>query len=89
MDLASELPGNTKEVTLSREQKQILPLCSAPLRSRLDHCTHREDREHIQRRDNKLVGGMEHLCREGRAERVGIVQPGVKKLHGSPIVAFQ
>ncbi|NXX24955.1 RMD3 protein, partial [Nicator chloris] len=29
MDLASELPGNTKEVTLSREQKQILPLCSA------------------------------------------------------------
>ncbi|NXU38902.1 RMD3 protein, partial [Drymodes brunneopygia] len=29
MDLASELPGNSKEVTPSREQKWVLPLCSA------------------------------------------------------------
>lgn len=55
MDLAAELPGNTKEVTLSREQKQILPFCSAPVRSQLGHCIHREQ---IQSRD-KSVGGIE------------------------------
>jgi len=76
----------------SRVREGILPLYSTLVRPHLESCVqlwslqHRKDMdllERVQRRDTKMIQGLEHLSyKKERAERVGAVQHGEEKAAG-------
>jgi len=90
--------GCIKSSVASRSREVILPLCSTPVRPRLESCIqlwsppHRKDTdllEQVQRRTTTMIQGREHLSYEEQAERVGLFRLGKSSLQGELTAAFQ
>ena len=79
---ANRVLGCIPSSVASRSREGILPLCSDRVRPHLESCIQlwgpqrRKDMdllERVQRRDTKMIQGLEHLCCEER----GSEQPGL------------
>jgi len=90
---ASNILGCIKRSVTSRSREVILPLYSTLVRPHLEYCVqlwnlqHKKDMElleWVQRKATKMIQGLENLCCEGKAERVGAIQPGEEKAAGRP-----
>ncbi|KAK4807195.1 hypothetical protein QYF61_024315 [Mycteria americana] len=81
-----------KRSVASRSREVILPLCSALVRPHVEYCIQLWGHQHkkymdmlerVQRNATKIER-LEHLSNEGKAERVGVIQPGEEKAPGRP-----
>jgi len=88
----------TKSSMANRSREEILPLCSALVKPRLESCIqlwspqHRKDMdllERVQSRVTKMIRGLEHLCCEERLRQSGLFSPEKRRLRGDLIAAFQ
>ncbi|PKU46926.1 hypothetical protein llap_2761 [Limosa lapponica baueri] len=94
--LAAQAPncilGCTERSEASRSREGILPLYSTLMRPHLEYCIQLWSPQHnrdvdllkqVQRKDRKMIRGLEHLSYEDRL-RAGVVQPGEEKALGRP-----
>ena len=95
---ASHILGCIKRSMSNRSREVILPHYSVLMRSHLEYCIHMwspqyktkiDLLERIQKRDTKMIQGMECLSYEERLKELGLYSLEKKGLQGDLIVDFQ
>ncbi|KAK4818685.1 hypothetical protein QYF61_017906 [Mycteria americana] len=88
----NRIPGCIQSSVASRSREGILPLCSALCCVQIWGPQHRKDMElleRLQRRDMKMVRGLEHLCYQERLRELGLFSLEKRRFRGDLIAAFQ
>jgi len=94
---ANRILGCIKNSMASRSREVMLPLCFTLVRLHLEYCIqlwspqHREDMDllkGVQRRNMKMIKGMEHLSYEDRLRELGLFSLEKRRLHGNLTAAF-
>jgi len=95
---ANSILGCITSSVASRAREEVLPLCSALVRSHLEFCVQLWSPQHskemellerVPRSDTKMVRGLEHLSYEDRLRELGLLSREKRRLRGDLTVAFQ
>ncbi|GAB0202490.1 hypothetical protein GRJ2_002714600 [Grus japonensis] len=85
---ANRVLGCVSSNVTSRSREGILPLCSALDKSREFIWTFPELLEHVHRRAEKLVQGLEHKCDEERLRELGVLSLEKRRLRGDLMALY-